>query len=215
MLKKLFGIDGSFTNIMSHLADLVILSALWLLCCIPVVTIVPATAALYYACVKSLRKEHGTPVGEFKSFFASNWKQGIGLSILYLLLGALVGGNLYAVFQMDPQSGLYQIYIAVSVWLGMLYLFLSVYLPAVYSRFEYGTVEHLKNSLIMAVRHTITSLIICAVTAAGVYLMIRYIVFLFVLPAVLAFVNSYGLEKVFRKYMIKTEENENQSWYWE
>ena len=73
MLKKLFGIEGSFTEMMSRLADFVLLSALWLVASIPLITIIPSTAALYYACVKSLRKEHGTPVAEFKSFFAKNW----------------------------------------------------------------------------------------------------------------------------------------------
>ena len=68
MLKKLFGIEGSFTEMMSRLADFVLLSALWLVASIPLITIIPSTAALYYACVKSLRKEHGTPVADLNLF---------------------------------------------------------------------------------------------------------------------------------------------------
>lgn len=215
MLKKLFGIEGSFTGAMSRLADFVLLSALWLVASIPLVTIIPSTAALYYACVKSLRKEHGTPVAEFRSFFAKNWKQGIGLSILYLILGALIGLNIYSVFHMDTGSTMYHIYIVLSLWLGLMFVFLSIYLPAVFSRFEYRTIDFLKNSIIMAVRHTLTSLILCIISGLAVYLILRFYVLLFVLPAVLAFVNSYGLEKIFRKYMIKTEDEENLPWYWE
>ena len=215
MLKKLFGIEGSFTGAMSRLADFVLLSALWLLVSLPLITIIPSTAALYYACVKSLRKGHGTPIAEFKSFFAKNWKQGIGISILYLILGVLVGFNIYSVFHMDQSSTIYHIYIVISLWLGVLFAFLSIYLPAVFSRFEYRLMDFLKNSLIMAVRHTLTSLILCAVSAVAVFLMLRFYVLLFVFPAVLALVNSYGLEKVFRKYMIKTENEENLPWYWE
>lgn len=215
MLKKLFGIEGSFTGAMSRLADFVLLSLLWLLASLPLVTIIPSTASLYYACVKSLRKEHGTPVAEFKSFFAKNWKQGIGLSILYLILGGLVGLNIYSVFHMDQSSMLYHVYIVISLWIGLLFAFLSIYLLAVFSRFEYKTVDFLKNSLFMAVRHTLTSLILCVISGVAIFLMFRFFVFLIVLPAVLAFVNSYGLEKVFRKYMIKTEDEENLPWYWE
>lgn len=215
MLKKIFGIEGNFTNVMSRLADLVILSTLWLISCIPLITVIPATAALYYACVKSLRKEHGTPVAEFRSFFSKNWKQGVVLSICYLILGALVGFNVYSVLRMDRGSVLYQIYIVLSLWLGVLYAFLTVYLPAVFSRFEYGCLECIRNSLFMAVRHTVISVVLCMVSAAAVFLMIKFLVFLFIFPALMMLVNSYGLEKIFRKYMIKTEDEENVPWYWE
>ena len=215
MLKKLFGIEGSFTEMMSRLADFVLLSALWLVASIPLITIIPSTAALYYACVKSLRKEHGTPVAEFKSFFAKNWKQGIGISLLYLMLGGLVGLNIYSVFRMNPSDTIYHIYIVISLGLGLLYAFLSIYLPAVFSRFEYTTLDFLKNSLFMAVRHTVTSLVLCLISAVAVYLMYRFYILLFVLPAVLTFVNSYGLERVFRKYMIKKEDQGEIPWYWE
>lgn len=67
----------------------------------------------------------------------------------------------------------------------------------------------------MAVRHTVTSLVLCLVSAVAVYLMYRFYILLFVLPAVLTFVNSYGLERVFRKYMIKKEDQGEIPWYWE
>ena len=46
-------------EMVGKLADVVILSILWLLCCIPVITIIPAGAALYYTVMKNLRRGRG------------------------------------------------------------------------------------------------------------------------------------------------------------
>ena len=59
MFKRMFHTEGKFTGSMSTVADLIILSALWTVCCIPVITIPTASGALYYAIVKAVRKGHG------------------------------------------------------------------------------------------------------------------------------------------------------------
>lgn len=55
-------LNNSFMEGLTKFADMVILSVLWLLFSIPVVTIVPATIALYYASVKVVRRQAGLPV---------------------------------------------------------------------------------------------------------------------------------------------------------
>ena len=55
----IFNINSPFFRVMSKVFDVIVLSLLWTLCCIPVITIGPATTALYYAIVKSIRKDRG------------------------------------------------------------------------------------------------------------------------------------------------------------
>lgn len=215
MLGKIFGTEGRFTGLMTKFADLVLVNLLWLVCSLPVVTFATSTSALYYAVVKGIRKERGTPTKEFLHFFKTNWKQGIGISILYILLAGLAAFNYMAVTKMDRASWLYTVYRVESLWVVIMFIFLTVFLFPVFSRFEYGVVECVKVSILMAVRHTPSSLVMLVVLVAGALFAAKYPVFLLVVPGLLAMVFSLRIERIFRKYMKKPEEGEMVPWYWE
>ena len=46
-MDRIFNMDNKFFTFMSRVADLIILNLLFLLCCIPIVTIGPAITAMY------------------------------------------------------------------------------------------------------------------------------------------------------------------------
>ena len=52
MFGRIFNPENAFFRTADKLADLVMLSLMWALCSIPLVTLGPATAALYDAAVK-------------------------------------------------------------------------------------------------------------------------------------------------------------------
>ena len=55
MFRSLFRPYGPVWNFLNHVTDVLGLSLLWCLCCLPVVTIGPATTALYDAVVRGIR----------------------------------------------------------------------------------------------------------------------------------------------------------------
>ncbi len=215
MLRKLFGIEGNFTCWMEKLADLILLSGLWLLCSLPMVTFATSTSALYYAVVKNVRKERGTAVHEFLQFFKGNWRQGIGVSLCHLLLGAAVAANIRAVSLMVPSGLVYGFYQVESLCLGVWYVFLNIYLFPVFSRFEYGTFACVKASILMSLRHVFSSIVLAAVLALFVWLALRFFILILILPGAWMLLMSLRMEKIFTKYMRKPEEGEEIPWYWE
>ena len=56
-MKNLFNIENPVWVFMGKLVDILILAGLWLLCSLPVVTIGPSTAALYYGTLKLANNE--------------------------------------------------------------------------------------------------------------------------------------------------------------
>ena len=92
--QKIRRADNAVLWICEKFAQIVLVSVLWLLACLPVVTILPATAALYYACVKSIRREWDSPWKAFLGSFRENCGQGVCLSLALLLP---VGACLYAI----------------------------------------------------------------------------------------------------------------------
>ena len=67
----------------------------------------------------------------------------------------------------------------------------------------------------MAIRHTLSSLVMLVVLVAAGLLVIRFPILIFCIPGVLVLLFSLRIEKIFRKYMKKPEEGEIVPWFWD
>ena len=67
MFHSFFDSESPFFCLLGRVLDIVVLSVLWLICSLPIVTIGPASAALYYSCAKCLRYKEPHPYGSFWS----------------------------------------------------------------------------------------------------------------------------------------------------
>lgn len=82
MWQDIFNPENLFFRTLSKGVDLVGLSLLWLLLCIPVVTIGPATAALYYTVVKVFRYRKEEAFKTYLKAFRENLRQGISVTLV-------------------------------------------------------------------------------------------------------------------------------------
>ena len=86
--------SSQFSDFLERAGQIIILSILWLICCLPIITLGPSTAALYYAVVKSVRCQRGSFLHEFFSSFKANLLPGLPLTALRLLYLFLSSGSL-------------------------------------------------------------------------------------------------------------------------
>ena len=86
---------GKFSDWVERGSDLVLLNLLWLGCCLPIVTIGPATTALHYVARKMAAGEPYTVWGGFWGSFRDNWKQAAVLWLLLTVFTGLCCANLY------------------------------------------------------------------------------------------------------------------------
>ena len=87
MFGGFFDMDKPFWRWMGKIPEIILLSLLWYLCSIPLITIIPASCALFDAVSRNLMMDDK---GCYKRFFRSflrELKQGIPLSIFWLLIG--------------------------------------------------------------------------------------------------------------------------------
>src|SRR5699024_2076240 len=83
--------DNIFFRILDIFAHFVLLNILWFILCIPIITIFPATTALY-AVVRKWVTE-GTDAGVFQIFFVSfkaNFKKSFIIGLFWLLAGLIL-----------------------------------------------------------------------------------------------------------------------------
>ena len=70
---------------LNKMADLILLNLIFLLCCIPVVTIGPAITALYAVSLRSVRYGDGYVIQTFFRSFKQNFKQSFVAGMIGLL----------------------------------------------------------------------------------------------------------------------------------
>lgn len=216
-MSNFFNMDNGFFTALSKFVDIIIISLVWLICCIPIITIGPATTSLYYAVVKVIRRERGYLVREFFRSFKMNFKigtiSGIILTLLYLIL--FFDRNFAASLEGNQRVIMYSIF---NVMLLLLFC-TTLYIFPILSRFNVGVKQLFKTSLFLAIRHLPTTILLAIITIA--FMLGTYIIPIAVLiaPALCTLLISLLLERVLKKYMPEKSEDAEHSgrdeWYLE
>src|SRR5699024_10796498 len=129
-----FNPDNSFFTALGKIADIIILSVVWSLLCIPIITIGPATTALYYATVKAIRRNRGYLFREFFKSFKQNFKRGAIAGVILTLIALFLGFDLFWAWMnmsaLENSSILLGIFIALTI----MFICFSIYIFPILSR---------------------------------------------------------------------------------
>ena len=205
-----FNADNRLWSSVNSAVDAILLNLMWLITCIPVVTIGAATTAFYYTTHKVIRNQRSGIWKEYWSSFKGNFKQATKTWLIFLAI--------FVIFYFDINICVE--YMKTGEKIGMMAFFFYgllavvliwfMYVFAYMARFEDNIKTTMKNAAIMAFTNLGSSLLVL-VLLAGVLFVFRYVPFFswFVPAIAMVFINLV-LEKVFRKYMSKEELAEEQ-----
>jgi uncharacterized membrane protein YesL len=212
-----FNMDNGIFTALSKIVDIIVISLIWVICCIPIFTIGPATTALYYTVVKVIRRERSYLFREFFSSFKANFKVGAISGIIITLVYIVLIFDRSFASNLEGTEG----FILLSVFTAMIFLLtcVTVYIFPILSRFNMKVKQLFKISLFMAMKHLPTTILLLIITVAFVLLTYLIGIAVFITPALCILVSSLLLERIFKKYMPeKTEEAETSGkdeWYLE
>ena len=209
MFKGIFKADSWLWKPFGWLADLVVLSLLWVLCCIPVVTIGGATAALYDAVVHSFRRKESDYLYRFFTTFKAEWKHGI--------LPTLLWGAILTLLYLGCRwfTGRAAGDFAVMAAVGLLVLLcipvgIACWVFPILSRFELDFPTLNKNAAKLALGHLPASFAMALALYGCIWLTSRLLFLpLLVLPASLMLFFSLFLEPVFKPFEQPSDEQKN------
>lgn len=205
-MNKFLGYDSFLGTILGKAADLLILNFLWVLCCIPVVTIIPATSALYCVTIKMVNKEEPGIVRTFFRSFRGNLKQGIPLSLIFLFCGlVLILDNAYYAALSTGGGKILRI---ISIIYAVCFFLILTYVPPLQARFENRILQTLKNALLIAIQNLGNTLLVIVIhivpLAIGVIFPELFAqtlpIWIGFVPAFVAWVCTSGFLRVFKKY---------------
>lgn len=201
-MKNLLDVDGPLFQYLSRVGDLIILNALFLACCIPVITIGAASAALNKMTQDLVHEtEDGILKGFFRAFRA-NFKQATIVWIAELIVLVSLGCDAFLVYTFFHGSTVIYVLLAVLVFLVMS---VCAYMIPLLVRYDNTLRQHLGNAVILAIiklPKTVAMVVlnalplIVAVLSLNVFAQ-TLIFWLFIGFAFIAFLNSTMLKKVF------------------
>lgn len=216
-MNNLFSMDNGIFNFLGKMWDIIIISIIWALLCIPIVTIGPATTALYYTVVKVIRRERGYLLREFFHSFKTNFFSGMILGIILTAAFSILYIDLNFAKSIED-ANIRFIFLGIFTAFLFITLCCTVYVFPLLSRFTMGKLQILKTALLMSVKHlptTILMLVIVGIFALGIWILP---IIIFISSGACILLCSLPLERVLKKYIPKTEEGDEtkvDAWYLE
>jgi len=197
-MRDFFGLDGPLNKYGSFLADVLILSLLWILFSIPIITIGASTSALFYVSTRRIADREGYIASDFWAGFKSSFVRGTKIWLMMafaILLMWFNIGNSGVVGNMAPV-----IMIVNAVLLLQVVGFMGTYMFTLVARFDMGVFKIIKSSFFLANRHFLTTLSCICVFLTLFFLAYRFPPVLIVLPGGYAVGSSYFIMKILKKY---------------
>lgn len=161
-----------------HLAvratDLFVLNLLWLLVSLPVVTLFPATAAVFGVVREWQVHEGSGAVTPFARQLRAHFRTAFLLGLVWLPLGGLVALNFAIVLRIEGPPSL--VLLSTNLFGALVYLFISVYLFPLLVHLRLPALRLIQYGLYFSIGYLRT-------TSQAVAVLAAFLVLAFVLPA--------------------------------
>lgn len=215
-MDKIFGQESFLTNFLTTIADLMILNFMWLIGCIPIITIGASTTAVYY-CVEKYRENGGVPVVKtFWKAYRSNFKKATVLFCVLLVVLGVIAVDVLVLYQTKIE-----IHTVVLVIMGVIALLVVIAMGYVFplqARFENTIGRTIKNAWLMALLHLPKSILVAILNLLPVLLWLFVPNFLyqclglllFIGGSGIAYINNIILQSVFKRYYDINNETRDQ-----
>ena len=198
-------------NGLSKIGDMFILNLIYVLSCIPVITIGASTTALYYTTLKMAENNESYVWRDYWKAFKSNLKQATVIWLIVfagwavIALDFLIAGGLSMQLGTVVAIGV----VIVAVFMGIL----GLYVFPLLARFDNTVVKTMKNAVMIAIRHLPSTILIALIHAAPLLVAFvsieaflkGFIVIMLFAASPLAYLESQLFVKVFYLYYPKTE----------
>ena len=204
---KLFNPDSRIMIFLSHVADLVILNILWLLCCIPVVTIGASTTAMYHVIRHWQKDSVSSIMRDFFQSFKEDFKQATPVYLILLIPTVAVVMNAMLIFNPDNSAAVPSYLLVIWFISALILLFISSFVYPVMAFFADSIFKTLRNAMVLALANLPRTILISVLNLLPVILLFVNLSFflqssifwLLIGGALVAYLNMSILKPVFKK----------------
>lgn len=202
MLQKFFNPDHPINHFFSIIFCMIYLNLIWFVCCLPIITIGPATCALYYTMLHVVNGDDTSLTKYFFFSFKQNLKQGMFLGIIMTFLGALITLDVFFYIILPGKiTSIFQVFQLVIVFY---YLLILTWMFALLAKFHHSSWNIMKYSFFLSIKYIGYS-IIMLVMEISIFLIMFFYVPLLALwgMGLISYVNSILFSNIFKKYSLE------------
>lgn len=205
---NIFSSDGWFARIFGTIGDIIVVNILFIICSIPIFTMGASMSAMYYTLLKKQRTgETGGIIKLFFRGFKDNFKKSTIAWLLFLLIAFVFSLDFNLFGKGGPQENKLMYY--TSVIFFILICFIAIYLFPVISAFENTLKNLILQSIYMAAKNFIFTIIIMILYTLPVYFLLAspqvFMVGIFILIVcgfgLIAYLSSFMFIKAFSPYL--------------
>ena len=204
---KLFNPDSRIMIFLSRVADLVILNILWLVCCVPVVTIGASTTAMYHVIRHWQKDSVSSIVRDFFQSFKEDFKQATPVYLILLIPTAAVVMNAMMIFNPENSAAVPSYLLVIWFISALILLFISSFVYPVMAFFADSIFKTLRNAMVLALANLPRTILIGILNLLPVILLFVNLSFflqssifwLMIGGALVAYLNMSILKPVFKK----------------
>lgn len=197
----MFKQDNPLMMMLTRVGNLIMVSFYFLLTCLPVITIIPACAALFHTTTKVIRT---TGDGVTQDYFSTFWHS-LHPGVFLTLVTAGSGFVLYTCIdfgrQMMQRSLWGTAYFAISCVLTVLWVATVLYIAPALSRFEGSTWTIIRVAFYLPVRNILCTLLMVVLLAVLALLTDFYPVLLLITPGLYMDLVCGGVEKALERFV--------------
>lgn len=204
----MFNPENRFWVFMEKVMNAVLISLLWLLCSLPVVTMGAATAAVFQFTLHSVRDEEGYVWNGFFKAFRQNFRQATVLWLIQAAVGAFLVLDIRLCLYLSIPEAVRMAVLIVLGCISLVWGITAMYMLPILACFQVTVRQVLHDAFVMAVGNLPVSLLILAVYGGfAVLALLRPFAAVFCVGLAI-FVSSYLFYFVFRRYMKPWEQKE-------
>ncbi|SFH86226.1 DUF624 domain-containing protein [Pisciglobus halotolerans] len=206
-MSKIFSTEGKIYSGMERIYQILLLNSIFIISCLPVVTIGVALASAYGTAYKMIDHSEGVLYKEYLRQLKLNM---LPATKLWVLILAVIGAG----FWTFPYVQSFMVGNKIAYYLTMVFItflvLMSLYLFPLIARFDNSLSGTVVNAMILSFKHLPQSIIVFFITIGGVVIVPIYLpkllfVWLFTGIGTVIFINANILMNVFKKYDIIEE----------
>ncbi len=190
---------------LNRLADYLTVSICWILTSLPMVTVGTSTIALYDTIAHCICFGEGEIIRRYFATFRRELMRGMALSVIWAVMGFMLYLGYQIIKSNVAAGGLWPWLLAAYLATMIFPLGMGCWQAALESRIVYSFRQLCMNAIAVTVLHLPQSIAVAALLAGGFALVIQLPLLIFIVPGVLAHLQSNFIEPVLMEYMREDE----------
>lgn len=197
-MRGIFNPENSFWEFATNITNLLAISILWILCCIPVFSVGVSTTAMFSYSIKLAKNTEGYVIRTFFQEWKKNFWKATLLWIIFLILGGFLFVDAYILWSIGTYFSNIIFFMLMAI--SILYLLTGIYVFPVLAYYKESIADVLKRSFILSIGNLPISFVIVLIYTFAGWVIVKKPITIVFIGGFAIYLSSFFFNHVFSKF---------------